>query len=643
MRTRRLLTAFALSVGAAAFVLVPGVAANAAPAHSSPGVEVPVAGWSDPTSRTDQNSLTFNSFDAGYTLGLTDDQRSTLAVTETIVADFPTYDANHGILRVVPIVYDDHPTRVDVKSVTDENGSSINFETEVDDENMTIKIGDGDVYVHGVHTYVISYTAENVTRHFENTGDDEFYWDVNGLQWDNDFPEVSVDVTLADGLADQLQSTDCYAGPDGSSDPCDAITTNDDGSVSASQTDVGAYQGLTIALGFPTGTFAPANFSIFDYLPISAIVGFLAIAAAFVTSLVLRFTQLRDAPGTGIIVAQYEPPAGVDPFLAANIVKQPKRGMAAAIVDLAVKKKLRIIERPSTGFFGGETFGVQELDSTGVDAAEQGVMNALFTPFGGSFFSLRSPGLITLGRGVQPEATTTGDVKWLQKNDQILGRQVVAMTKDAAARAQSTGLRRKGGGRAAVIIGLLTALSFVAFLWGGTTGQTETAIAVGVVGGNIVIWVGIGLIGIVAGRKPLTKEGSLLKENLLGLKEFIRVAEADRLQMLQSVSGAERVTTTDGQAILKIYEKLLPYAVLFGLEKEWAGTLGKYYDQNPPDWYDGGNISTFNAIAFSSAIGSMSSSVSSSYSGSSSSSSSGGSGGGGSSGGGGGGGGGGGW
>ena len=170
----------------------------------------------------------------------------------------------------------------------------------------------------------------------------------------------------------------------------------------------------------------------------------------------------------------------------------------------------------------------------------------------------------------------------------------------------------------------------------------DLAVAIGVIGINAIIWVGLGLIGLVAGRKPLTSEGAKLKEHLLGLKEFIRVAEADRLQMLQSVSGAERVAT-DAGSIIKVYEKLLPYAVLFGLEKEWAGTLGKYYDQNPPDWYAGSNISAFNAGAFAAGVGSIASSVASSYSGSSSSSSSGGSGGGGSSGGGGGGGGGGGW
>jgi uncharacterized membrane protein YgcG len=594
------------------------------------------------------NDFTFDSFDVVYDLGLTGDGRSTATVTETLVAVFPDFDQNHGILRVMPVVYDDHPIRLNVKSVRDADGNDWNYETSVDSENITLQIGDGDVYLHGQQTFVITYTMENVTRYFENTDDDEFYWDTNGLQWGQPFGEVTATVNLRDGLAGALQSTDCYFGASGEGDGCE-ITDNGDGTVTARVADVGPYQNMTIALGFPAGTFAPANFSIFDYLPIPGIVGILGTIGAALSALVLRFTKLRDARGTGIIIAQYEPPADMDPFLAANIVKAPKRGMAAAIMDLAVKRKLRIVERPGGGLFGGTDFGVQQVDpENGVSTlsgSEVTVMDALFSPFGGRFFSFRTPGLITLGNATATQ-TPAAEVKWLQKNDTVLGRQVVALTKAAAAQALSSGLRKKGAGAATLLVVAFVIIAGLGFLMTSIASQTEIAIALGVIGINGIVWVGIGLVAIVAGRKPLTAEGAKLKEHLLGLKEYIRLAEADRLQMLQSVTGAERAPiagTTDNAQIIKVYEKLLPYAVLFGLEKEWAGELGKYYDQSPPDWYSGSNMSAFNAGAFAAGVGSISSSVASSFSGSSSSSSSGGSGGGGSSGGGGGGGGGGGW
>lgn len=142
----------------------------------------------------------------------------------------------------------------------------------------------------------------------------------------------------------------------------------------------------------------------------------------------------------------------------------------------------------------------------------------------------------------------------------------------------------------------------------------------------------------------LSDRGLELRRYLLGLKDYITVAETERIKMLQSPEGAakigEPVDVANQSQIIKLYERVLPYAVLFGQEKDWSKQLGDYYEgaKSQPDWYRG--ASGFHAVNFASAMSSFSSS--SSYM-SPSSSSSGGSGGGGFSGGGGGGGGGGGW
>jgi uncharacterized membrane protein YgcG len=143
----------------------------------------------------------------------------------------------------------------------------------------------------------------------------------------------------------------------------------------------------------------------------------------------------------------------------------------------------------------------------------------------------------------------------------------------------------------------------------------------------------------------LTDKGLETRRYLLGLKDYIQVAETERIKMLQSPEGAEKVgedvAAENPTQLVKLYEKVLPYAVLFGQEKEWNKQLGAYYEttQTQPSWYAGNNAA-FNAAAFSSTMNSFSSSAN--YI-SPSNSSSGGSGGGGFSGGGGGGGGGGGW
>jgi uncharacterized membrane protein YgcG len=87
---------------------------------------------------------------------------------------------------------------------------------------------------------------------------------------------------------------------------------------------------------------------------------------------------------------------------------------------------------------------------------------------------------------------------------------------------------------------------------------------------------------------PLTQAGAQVREHLQGLRLFIRLAEADRIAFLQSPSGAERrVDVSKPGAIINLYEKALPYAVLFGLENQWARSLATLYEQDArtPSWY----------------------------------------------------------
>ena len=57
-----------------------------------------------------------------------------------------------------------------------------------------------------------------------------------------------------------------------------------------------------------------------------------------------------------------------------------------------------------------------------------------------------------------------------------------------------------------------------------------------------------------------------------GLKLYIEMAEADRMAMLQSVKG----TDISAEGIVKLYEKLLPYAAVFGLEESWMNEMKEY-------------------------------------------------------------------
>jgi hypothetical protein len=56
---------------------------------------------------------------------------------------------------------------------------------------------------------------------------------------------------------------------------------------------------------------------------------------------------------------------------------------------------------------------------------------------------------------------------------------------------------------------------------------------------------------------------------LWGIHDYIKLAERERFAVLQSPEGAQRSALD----VLLLNEKLLPFAVLFGLEKQWAAQL----------------------------------------------------------------------
>ena len=132
---------------------------------------------------------------------------------------------------------------------------------------------------------------------------------------------------------------------------------------------------------------------------------------------------------------------------------------------------------------------------------------------------------------------------------------------------------------------------------------------------------------IISGR---TEAGSKLNKRIQGFKLYMNTAERYR----QKFNEKEN-----------IFEKFLPYAIMFGITKEWVKKMKdiygeKYFAAYHPIWFYGTGFENFDADSFASEISSMSSNMASTISSSPSSS---GSGGGGFSGGGGGGGGGGGW
>lgn len=509
-----------------------------------------------PPAHADDATLTFASFHADYTLGLDAAGHSTLAVTETIVADFPTADLNHGILRVVPSY--DETTRVEnglaLRTVTD-NGRPAQVDVSRDGDFTQLRIGDADRYVHGRHTYVIRYAQLHAAHAFDK-GDDEFYWDVNGDGWGQGFGAVSTTVHLRDGLASMLTGrTACYPPPGGGE--CSLLRTSD--GFTAKTDAVGPYSTLTIAIGFRPHTFTPGP-TPDDSWVVAVAPWVLAglVAAIAVAIVLLRLVFWRDAPGA-IIVPRYEAPDDIGVMSAAMLLHRDNAALPAVLVQFAVTGAAHLVEDPDAEH--DERYRLDLVDPDRLTQADDRA--ALEKIFGGTQKHKR---LV------------------LDRTNRKLGDRIGTLQQQAHSALRT---RRLVVGRKSPLTTLMRWVAFLCmigavaiFLWADDR-DVISPVWVWLV---LAVLVGAPITIAFAGMpERLSAKGSAIRDQLLGLRDYLELAEADRLRVLQSPAGAvrTRIDPADDAAVVDLYERLLPWAMVWGVEGRWAKVLGEHYATTP--------------------------------------------------------------
>lgn len=565
----------------------------------------------------DPDNFVIESFVADYYLSHNENDRSVLSVQEQVTARFPDYDQNHGIIRAIPKTYKDHPIKTNVISVADSAGNELPYKESSQNDNVILRIGDADEYVQGIQTYVISYEMQDVTSAQENG--DEFYWDVNGNQWSQPFNNVTARVHLDSSIADAMRNQKlCFTGEFGDTNQNCAVTeVEKNNSVVVTVEANGQLepgQTLSFVLGFDKGTFASYQK---DWWPIIVLIASLSIPPLLCLAIMIRQWRKfgRDPKGKGTIVPEYLPPKDlslVESELVLHERYSPK-SISAQILDLAVRGNIKILEeKKNRAILGDKTFYklqfIKMPESKQTDSKK--VIKMLF---GDSPKKNKKVNLEDLKHKLATSAAKIGKEATLR-----LTKRRYFKIKPSTAKTPY------------IIIGsLLAVIGFVGVIFA------------------VPLVIGIGIAGLVIltfspFMPARTQKGVFTKEYLFGLKDYMELAEADRIKVLQGPKGKllQKIDVNDKTQLIKLYEKLLPFAVLFGIEKDWAGQFADLYEDQP-DWYHG--TGAFNAVILSSAISDFSSYTTGGFSSSSSSSGSGFSGGGGFAGGGGGGGGGGGW
>lgn len=521
--------------------------------------------------RADVNDFEIASFDAVYSLGRDADGSATLDVVETIVAVFPDFDQNKGFYRDIPEYYGNVQLHTTLLSVTDADGAAVPYFTEYFEDFFSVGLGD-DSYVHGEQTYVIHYQQRNTIRYFADADVDEFQWDVNGTGWAQPFGRVSAELRVAPDLVEALTGgVFCAAGAYGETECPGGITREDDAETGeavfrASAGPFEPFESLTIAVGFTAGTFVegPTTYppSSYDddygqYTPPPRapwwietglfLIGPLGVLIGVVARLTRTKDVAAETAASDIIVPQYSPP-DENIMLAAHIAGRPDRAFAAQLVDLAVRRKIRLLD-PTTS--GGDDYVAELVTADGVDRHERALLVGIFggTLGPGTRFTLSSSNKKLSTAFHQGQKAIT---------DEIGAHGYAAGTK---LRPLSAGLMAAGTGVAVGGVALLTAST----PYSGSEGSFVGILAAG--------WGAVQTYTHPSSRRVLTAKGEKLNDYLLGMKDYLELAEKDRFAVLQSVTGAERIRVDDQNELVKLYEKLLPWAVLWGVEKSWGEVL----------------------------------------------------------------------
>ncbi|UJP10900.1 DUF2207 domain-containing protein [Microbacterium sp. KUDC0406] len=520
------------------------------------------AGLPASVAHADVDDFDYSSWDSQFDIGLDDEGRALMHVTETVVAEFPQTDQNRGIVRGLAEMYGDAPLYPTVISVTDGKGEDVPFETDSDDDVLFVSIDD-DTYKHGATTYVIEYTMRDVFHAPDDADIDEFYWDLLPLDSTQDIARFTGSIRFDGSLtAASAGDPSCYQGGYGSTQRCDLV--EQDGVYTVTATDLPAREGVTVAFPFEPGTVTPSPAlrpdPVTDVVPYGVVGAGVLLSGAGLLSVGLMKRRHREQ-GRGIVVAQYEVPSDLPPLLASEIAGGRSKAIPAQIVHLAVRGALRIEDgekKPRLTLVTGEGTA---------DPLDAAALTALFP-------KLKPGKTIDLA---------TPSSKLATRLSKLPG------TASTAARERGLAARKRSVvGLVCGLLAILAALVAIALTIPGLVVQRPAAIIAFVL--SILVGVAVIVNAVVLMRKKtvLTRQGAEVREHLLGVSEYIRLAEADRVRMLQSYQGAER-RDDGGVDVIVLYERLLPYAMLFGLEKDWARVLEVQYQQRSyvPAWYTG--------------------------------------------------------
>ena len=494
-----------------------------------------------------------------------------LLITETIVYDPGTEEVHRGILRDIPLRDalsngDIRTYGVEIESIS-RDGADVTYAQSYSDSYLSLQIGDPDIPIEGLHTFVISYRVTDALDVIKDgdlsadspsgisAGDIELYWDFIGTQWPFPIYQGSATVT---GPSPALAVL-CFSGPQGSTGSCRVEENVGPRAATLMVADLSGGGGLTGVLAWaPTGfTESPTPNITADpgaaeaaraaaLIPLLLLIGAAGILAPIVIAVLRRRTS------AGVVLAatpvRYQPPQGLRPAqVQAGIGGTvDNRGYSATLLDLAARGHVTVKEQAG-GMFSG---GGMDLTWTGAGTDEladweTALLAAIFkgapTASIGAYDSVLAAATEALSSQLATEATSSGRFNPLGEVPDRPYKLIAALG----------GLMLAGG---------LVSLIFA--------GAFTIAAVLGIVGLGLLIG---GVAGAIITPRQQTKISAAFLGEVEGFKRLLNSDSADARR-----DFAQKINLPPAA----IFATFMPYAVVLGLEDTW---LKNFPDLRPEE------------------------------------------------------------
>lgn len=523
---------------------------------------------------------------AKFDVAISIEASGNILVKESISYDFGS-NQRRGIFRNIPVKYDarggNYNLRLENINVTDDTGKPLTFTTTRDGDDLSIKIGDADIYLTGLHTYVISYETDRALNFFDDH--DELYWNAIGDEWGVTILSASSSVTTP-VPSDQVKAT-CFTGTTGSTDKNCEISQNGN-TVTYTAGQLQPNNGLTIVAGLPKGVIHELTTSekILRAIQDNWILGLPLIVFLLMFRLWKRYG--KNPKGKTTITAQYEAPHNLTPLEVGTLVDYSanNQDLSAEIIYLATKGYIHInrIETTKLLVLKGHDYELKKLKDAGpeLNEVDKMLLEGLF------------------------ESSNDIKLSELAKNISF-GKELQKIKKKVAESLVKDKYFPRNPWTIAIICVII---GIILGIWG----SIFMAAIFGFYGGLASAISGLIIAGFGFLMPNRTVKGVEARALILGLKEYMNVAEKDRMKFHNAPEKNPQ-----------LFEKLLPFAIALKVDKAWAKQFEEIYKSNP-SWYSDSSGHAFNAYFLSSSLGDFSSSLNSAVASTTTSASSGGSG-----------------